>query len=90
MICTTLSTASPVPGGRSITIASSSPHSDCSANCLIALVTIGPRQISGWSSSTSMPIDITLIPSIVGGTIFSSGVTDGKTFSPIRIAALGP
>ena len=60
--CAMVSWASPVPGGRSTTRTSSSPHSTSVSICWIALCTIGPRQIIGVSSSTRKPIDITRTP----------------------------
>lgn len=89
-VCTALKTASPVPGGRSRTIASSAPQSTSPANCFMAPVTIGPRHSSGWESSTSIPIEIAFMPSISGGTIFRLAFTVGKTFLPNKTVALGP
>ena len=57
-----VSWASPVPGGRSTTRTSSSPHSTSRSIWLMALITIGPRQIIGVSSGTMKPMDITLMP----------------------------
>ena len=51
---------------------------------------MGPRQRSGWESSTSIPIEIAFTPPSCGGMIFCFSLTDGKTFSPNKIAALGP
>jgi len=60
--CAMVSCASPVPGGRSTTMRSSSPHSTSRNICWIALITMGPRQIIGVSSATRKPIDMHLIP----------------------------
>jgi hypothetical protein len=57
-----VSWASPVPGGRSQTRMSSSPHSTSRSICWMAPVTIGPRQIIGESSATMKPIDMHLTP----------------------------
>ena len=57
-----VSCASPVPGGMSTTSTSSSPQATSRSICVIADITIGPRQIIGVSSSTMKPIDMTLTP----------------------------
>ena len=53
---------SPVPGGMSTTMMSSSPQLTSRIICSKADCTIGPRQIIGVSSSTRKPMDITLTP----------------------------
>ena len=57
---------SPVPGGQSINIQSTSSHATSSQNCLTTPAITGPLQITG---SVSLSIrrftDITLIPSLV-------------------------
>ena len=60
--CAMVSCASPVPGGMSTTITSSSPHATSRSICSRAPITIGPRQIIGVSSGTRKPIDITFTP----------------------------
>ena len=50
------------PGGMSTTMISSLPHSTSRSICVIADITIGPRQIIGVSSSIRKPIDITVRP----------------------------
>ena len=60
--CAMVSWASPVPGGMSTTMTSSLPHSTSRSICVIADITIGPRQIIGVSSSIRKPIDITVRP----------------------------
>ena len=55
-----VSCASPVPGGMSTTMMSSSPQATSRSICLRALITIGPRQIIGVSSATMKPMDMTL------------------------------
>ena len=57
-----VSCASPVPGGMSTTMTSSSPQSTSRSICCSALITIGPRQIIGVSSATRNPIDMHLMP----------------------------
>ena len=42
--CAMVNCASPVPGGMSTTMTSSSPQSACPINCSSAPITIGPRQ----------------------------------------------
>ncbi len=46
----------------STTITSSLPHSTSRSICVIADITIGPRQIIGVSSSIKKPIDMTERP----------------------------
>ena len=46
----TVSGTSPVPGGISMIIASSSPQATSSQNCLTAPAMTGPRQTTGVSS----------------------------------------
>ena len=60
--CAMVSCASPVPGGMSTTMMSSSPQSTSRSICCSALITIGPRQIIGVSSGTRKPIDMQLSP----------------------------
>ncbi len=57
-----VSCASPVPGGMSTTRTSSAPHSTSRSICCSADITIGPRQMTGVSSSIRNPIDITFSP----------------------------
>ena len=47
------SCASPVPGGKSTSRKSRSPHSTAIKNWSIVFAIIGPRQITGWSSVSS-------------------------------------
>ena len=60
--CASVNCASPVPGGISTTSTSSVPHSTSRNICVIADMTMGPRQIIGVSSSTRNPMDMTFIP----------------------------
>lgn len=53
---------SPVPGGMSMTITSSSPHWTSRSNCWMAPMTMGPRQMIGLSSGTRKPMDMHLTP----------------------------
>jgi hypothetical protein len=54
--------ASPVPGGMSTIMMSSSPQATSPSICFRALITMGPRQIIGVSSGTRKPIDMHLMP----------------------------
>ena len=58
--CTSVSGASPVPGGRSTTRTSVSPQSTSFRNCRTIPITIGPRQMTGDCSSRKKPIDMQL------------------------------
>ena len=62
IFCVSVSCASPVPGGRSITRKSSAPQATSCRNCSTAFMTIGPRQITGWSTSIRNPSDMTFTP----------------------------
>ena len=63
MLWKTVSGTSPVPGGMSITITSSSPQKTSSQNCLTAPAMTGPRQMTGESSfSSSRLMLMTLTP----------------------------
>jgi hypothetical protein len=53
---------SPVPGGRSASRKSSSPQYTSPRNCWTALCSIGPRQMTGVSSSTTNPIEMSFTP----------------------------
>ena len=63
--CAMVSCTSPVPGGMSMMSTSRSPSSPQATSrsiCLSAPTTIGPRQMTGVSSSTMKPIDMTFRP----------------------------
>ena len=60
--CAIVSCASPVPGGMSTIMMSSSPQATSRSICWSAPITIGPRQIIGVSSGTRKPIDMHLMP----------------------------
>ena len=57
-----VSWVSPVPGGMSITMTSSSPQWTSRSNCSRAPMTMGPRQMIGESSGTRKPMDMHLTP----------------------------
>ena len=69
------SATSPVPGGMSTTRKSGAPQSTSTKNCASALWSIGPRHMTGWSSGTKKPMDITLNPKAVRGLTPPSPVT---------------
>ncbi|MEJ7717313.1 MAG: hypothetical protein WKF31_04855 [Thermoleophilaceae bacterium] len=75
---------SPVPGGRSSTRKSTSPHSTSSRNCLIALWSIGPRQTMPWSwVSRKNSMDMTFTPAAASsGLILRSAFTVGRPCTP--------
>ena len=75
---------SPVPGGRSQSRKSRSPHQTSPRNCWIALCSIGPRQITGVSSGTKWPIEITFTPCASSGRIMSLNPTGLPTAPSIR------
>ena len=62
---------------------------DLPRNSVIIFETIGPRQITGWSSSIRNPADIILRPSRSRGTSMSASAT-GCDFSPSMTGRLGP
>ena len=51
---------------------------------------IGPRQMTGWSSSSRKPMLMSFTPWLDGGTIFSSSLMVGRSFMPIISGMLGP
>src|SRR5207248_3323940 len=53
---------SPVPGGMSTIRNWGSSHHTSVRNCSRALWSIGPRQMTGWSSRAKKPIDTSLTP----------------------------
>ena len=66
---------SPVPGGMSTSRKSGSPQYTSVRNCSRYLCSIGPRQMTGWSSSTRNPIENAFTPNATGGTIIPSMIT---------------
>ena len=52
-------------------------------------ITIGPRQIAGWSRSIRKPSEISFTPNASSGWILSS-TTGGGSFTPIMRGMLGP
>jgi len=85
-----VSCASPVPGGMSITMTSSSPQLTSRIICSSADCTIGPRQIIGVSSSTRNPMDITLMPKFSMASSFDPSDEDGWPEMPIIRGMEGP
>src|SRR4030081_3274054 len=88
--CAMVSCASPVPGGRSTTRISRSPHATSRSICVIAEITIGPRQIMARSSSTRKPIDITLRPKRSIGSSVRGPTRRGLPRRPSRLGCEGP
>ena len=68
---------SPVPGGRSMTRKSGSSQNTSVRNCSSALCSIGPRQMTGWSSAAKKPIEMQRTPWASGGTSIWSMTTGG-------------
>ena len=52
-------------------------------------ITIGPRQIAGWSGSIIIPSEISFTPCASSGTIFSF-ITGGAPHTPIILGMFGP
>ena len=52
-------------------------------------ITIGPRQIAGWSRSMRKPRQISFTPCASSGMIFSF-TTGGGSFTPIIRGMFGP
>ena len=78
MLWKTVSGTSPVPGGMSMTMTSSSPQETSSQNCLTAPAMTGPRQMTGESSRSSSRL------MLMTRTPFS--VSAGKMCSPSPMA----
>ena len=73
---------SPVPGGRSTRRKSGSSQKTSVRNCSSALCSIGPRQMTGWSSLAKKPIEMQRTPPApVGGTSIES-ITAGGCWTP--------
>jgi hypothetical protein len=53
-------------------------------------ITIGPRQIAGWSRSMRKPSEMSFTPCASSGTIFSFASTAGGWLMPIISGMLGP
>jgi hypothetical protein len=86
-----LSWVSPVPGGISTTSTSSSPQATSRKSWFKADVTIGPRQMTGASSSIRKPIDMILTPYRSSGmSCFPSGATLGFWVRPKSLGIEGP
>ena len=88
--CAMVSWASPVPGGISTTMMSSSPQATSRNICVRADCTIGPRQIIGVSSSTRKPMDMTFTPKFVIGRSVVESIISGLPCSPISRGMDGP
>lgn len=52
-------------------------------------ITMGPRQIAGWSFSMRKPMEMTFTPCASSGMIFSSRTAGGAS-TPIMRGRLGP
>ncbi len=87
--CAIVSCASPVPGGMSSTITSSSPQSTWPISCCSAPITIGPRHTMAVSGSTSRPIDMARIPHASTGSMRSPRIA-GLPRTPSICGRLGP
>src|SRR5438874_1053401 len=88
--CAMVSCASPVPGGKSTTRRSRSAHDTWCSICVIAEITIGPRQIMARSSSTRKPIDITLTPKRSIGSSMPPPACRGLPRRPNSFGSEGP
>ena len=88
--CAMVNCASPVPGGMSMIITSSSPQLTSRIICSSADCTIGPRQIIGVSSSTRKPMDITLMPKFSSASRFFPSLDVGCPVMPIMRGIDGP
>ena len=73
---------SPVPGGMSMSRYSGSSQCTSERNCWRALCSIGPRQTTGLSSGTKLPIEIILKPWASGGMMSRSSTTVGFSRTP--------
>jgi len=88
--CASVSCASPVPGGMSTTSTSRLPQATSRSICVIADITIGPRQIIAVSSSTRKPIDMIESPKRAIGIIFLSALSCGFSRMPVSRGTEGP
>ena len=82
--CAIESATSPVPGGMSTTRKSGSAQWTSVRNCSSALCSIGPRQMTAWSSPAKKPIEMSRTPLASGGTITSSMSAGGCWMPSIR------
>ena len=78
------SATSPVPGGRSTTRVSSAAQCTSVMNCSSALCSIGPRQMTAWSSRAKNPIETNCTPCARGGTMTSSMSPGGWSTPSMR------
>ena len=81
---------SPVPGGKSITKTSNSPHCTWLSICCNAPINIGPRHTTALSGSTIRPIDIMVTPWACNGIITLPSGLAGRLLTPIIRGWLGP
>ena len=56
----------------------------------MSFITIGPRQIAGWSFSIRKPREINFTPYASSGMIFACLFTSGCWSSPIMSGMFGP
>ena len=75
---------SPVPGGRSTSRKSGSSHHTSVRNCSSALWSIGPRQMTAWSSRAKNPMEMQRTPCTSGGTSISSMTVGGRSTPSMR------
>ena len=70
---------SPVPGGRSSSSTSRSPHQTSARNCCSARCSIGPRKATGWDTPPGLngSIEMTVTPCADGGMIMPSTIVGG-------------
>ena len=68
---------------------SSSPQRTSRNNCCTAWCTMGPRQVTDWSSGIRNPKDIIFMSWAIIGRIFCP-TTPGWSFIPIIVGILGP
>ena len=88
--CVSVSCTSPVPGGRSSTRMSSSPHSTLRRNSVMSFVIIGPRQMTGVASPTNIPIEMTRRPCFSTGMMRRSSRVRARSSMPSMRGTLGP
>src|SRR6185437_3176880 len=89
-VCTSEITVSPVPGGKSTSRKSSSPHSTCCKHCRMIWCSIGPLITIGLSPGDRKPTDITFTPCAVFGSIRLPSSSRGCRLVPSISGTLGP
>ncbi|MNN59312.1 hypothetical protein D3C81_1744210 [compost metagenome] len=90
IFCDSVSWISPVPGGRSISRKSRSPHSVSLNSWVSADVAIGPRQIIGESCSIRNPMDMASTPNARNGSMLLLSGLSGRPLKPSMAGTLGP